>query len=152
MPTGIMSIARPGEPKLFRLQQTETVLDLKLLYFSPCSFGGLADYAGAQSEALAEAGAEVTFLCAPDFPKNENSNCRRLPLLLPHETGRKRNRLVRGYRMGRGILENHRILRREIIKGDFKNVLFAAYAEYLDRKSTRLNSSHVAISYAVFCL
>src|SRR5690625_7111868 len=24
--------------------------------------------------------------------------------------------------------------------------------EYLDRKSTRLNSSHVAISYAVFCL
>src|SRR5690625_6938537 len=28
-----------------------------------------------------------------------------------------------------------------------------SYAEdYLDRKSTRLNSSHVAISYAVFCL
>src|SRR5215510_16092483 len=25
-------------------------------------------------------------------------------------------------------------------------------AEVLDRKSTRLNSSHVAISYAVFCL
>src|SRR5207253_4277551 len=25
-------------------------------------------------------------------------------------------------------------------------------ARYLDRKSTRLNSSHVAISYAVFCL
>src|SRR5690625_6654186 len=27
-----------------------------------------------------------------------------------------------------------------------------ADAEYIDRKSTRLNSSHVAISYAVFCL
>src|SRR5207249_9035440 len=26
------------------------------------------------------------------------------------------------------------------------------YAEILDRKSTRLNSSHVSISYAVFCL
>src|SRR5690625_7122148 len=26
------------------------------------------------------------------------------------------------------------------------------YATKLDRKSTRLNSSHVAISYAVFCL
>src|SRR5207249_11960967 len=25
-------------------------------------------------------------------------------------------------------------------------------AEYIDRKSTRLNSSHVSISYAVFCL
>src|SRR3712207_7614551 len=27
-----------------------------------------------------------------------------------------------------------------------------AYAEFLDRKSTRLNSSHANISYAVFCL
>src|SRR5699024_11554022 len=27
-----------------------------------------------------------------------------------------------------------------------------AYLEGLDRKSTRLNSSHVSISYAVFCL
>src|SRR5690625_6927372 len=26
------------------------------------------------------------------------------------------------------------------------------FSFYLDRKSTRLNSSHVAISYAVFCL
>src|SRR5439155_7400570 len=33
------------------------------------------------------------------------------------------------------------------IERDFKN-----FAPRLDRKSTRLNSSHVAISYAVFCL
>src|SRR5437667_1384053 len=26
------------------------------------------------------------------------------------------------------------------------------YVQYLDRKSTRLNSSHITISYAVFCL
>src|SRR5690348_11732071 len=31
-------------------------------------------------------------------------------------------------------------------------VLFANLAEALDRKSTRLNSSHPSISYAVFCL
>src|SRR5439155_22361329 len=30
--------------------------------------------------------------------------------------------------------------------------LFHAHGTYSDRKSTRLNSSHVAISYAVFCL
>src|SRR5690625_6001886 len=30
--------------------------------------------------------------------------------------------------------------------------LAAAFREHQDRKSTRLNSSHVAISYAVFCL
>src|SRR5690625_3054737 len=29
---------------------------------------------------------------------------------------------------------------------------YGNYGFYLDRKSTRLNSSHVAISYAVFCL
>src|SRR5439155_9279177 len=29
---------------------------------------------------------------------------------------------------------------------------FVSFALHTDRKSTRLNSSHVAISYAVFCL
>src|SRR5439155_18045363 len=33
-----------------------------------------------------------------------------------------------------------------------KRVLGVREEELLDRKSTRLNSSHVAISYAVFCL
>src|SRR5690625_5607340 len=36
-----------------------------------------------------------------------------------------------------------------IIKG---NTIFSSNLSALDRKSTRLNSSHVAISYAVFCL
>src|SRR2546430_12485974 len=38
---------------------------------------------------------------------------------------------------------------------DFSAAAFAAWdddALYLDRKSTRLNSSHSQISYAVFCL
>src|SRR5947207_3565419 len=34
----------------------------------------------------------------------------------------------------------------------FKKVLGADYLMKLDRKSTRLNSSHTVISYAVFCL
>src|SRR5699024_12733026 len=39
------------------------------------------------------------------------------------------------------IAENDQIIRED----DFDNI-------YIDRKSTRLNSSHVSISYAVFCL
>src|SRR5439155_25682905 len=35
---------------------------------------------------------------------------------------------------------------------DWHSVLRPRAAHCLDRKSTRLNSSHVAISYAVFCL
>src|SRR5690625_6423450 len=37
-------------------------------------------------------------------------------------------------------------------KGEGKSTTSANLAVSIDRKSTRLNSSHVAISYAVFCL
>src|SRR5690625_6962547 len=36
--------------------------------------------------------------------------------------------------------------------GDINSMTDFASSDQLDRKSTRLNSSHVAISYAVFCL
>src|SRR5436309_3917131 len=37
-------------------------------------------------------------------------------------------------------------------RGETPAVWFACSEERVDRKSTRLNSSHVKISYAVFCL
>src|SRR3989442_4363429 len=41
-------------------------------------------------------------------------------------------------------------------KSDWRNVIVGLHAahpwRFLDRKSTRLNSSHIPISYAVFCL
>src|SRR3712207_7120172 len=37
-------------------------------------------------------------------------------------------------------------------KGEFKKELEKLQKDGLDRKSTRLNSSHANISYAVFCL
>src|SRR5699024_12211518 len=40
-----------------------------------------------------------------------------------------------------------------VVKSRFTGrFLFTVAITYLDRKSTRLNSSHVSISYAVFCL
>src|SRR5256885_16296477 len=38
------------------------------------------------------------------------------------------------------------------VVGDSTASLYRAYADAGDRKSTRLNSSHLVISYAVFCL
>src|SRR5260221_6843874 len=35
---------------------------------------------------------------------------------------------------------------------DWREILWAAHYIRVDRKSTRLNSSHTVISYAVFCL
>src|SRR5436853_7901642 len=36
--------------------------------------------------------------------------------------------------------------------GKGKHLLMQPIAQFVDRKSTRLNSSHLGISYAVFCL
>src|SRR3989442_6936599 len=41
---------------------------------------------------------------------------------------------------------------RELLKQTVHQGLFEEFAPKRDRKSTRLNSSHVRISYAVFCL
>src|SRR5688500_19747960 len=40
----------------------------------------------------------------------------------------------------------------ELVDGDRRLALEDAALDVLDRKSTRLNSSHLVISYAVFCL
>src|SRR5207253_8891720 len=46
-----------------------------------------------------------------------------------------------------------KVIRREAARAiHLSNLYHNAYQGPLDRKSTRLNSSHVAISYAVFCL
>src|SRR5690625_5635668 len=47
------------------------------------------------------------------------------------------------------VMENLKAIIEEA-GASFKQV--AKFTIFLDRKSTRLNSSHVAISYAVFCL
>src|SRR5204863_2602902 len=61
--------------------------------------------------------------------------------------------------IGAGKIEKGRRVPLDVKVGD--RILFGKYTgndiniddqEYLDRKSTRLNSSHVEISYAVFCL
>src|SRR5690625_5580644 len=49
------------------------------------------------------------------------------------------------------LKEGHQVTEKELNK--YSRKYLAAYkVPRIDRKSTRLNSSHVAISYAVFCL
>src|SRR2546430_6238102 len=53
--------------------------------------------------------------------------------------------LVDGFLWGRGALDMKSQVAAEVVAA-------AALARHGDRKSTRLNSSHSQISYAVFCL
>src|SRR3712207_8803988 len=66
-----------------------------------------------------------------------------LPILRRHLEG------YRGILQVDGYTAYHRLARPE---GANEGVELAACWSHLDRKSTRLNSSHAHISYAVFCL
>src|SRR5690625_6936723 len=51
-----------------------------------------------------------------------------------------------------GVISDETWYGDEITPKLFKDELNSESGDIVDRKSTRLNSSHVAISYAVFCL
>src|SRR5690606_39115259 len=50
------------------------------------------------------------------------------------------------------LVAGHSVQMADITVGSVTKVELVGYKARVDRKSTRLNSSHVKISYAVFCL
>ncbi len=103
---------------------------MRLLYFAPSSFGGLADYAHAQASALGEEEIDVAFLCAPDFPAYPNVTYKRLPRLLPSRAMPGTIKPVRAWRMARATIANHLTLGQTAARGRYPFVLFSAFAEY----------------------
>src|SRR5437868_9581296 len=68
-------------------------------------------------------------------------------LNIRHRKGRVRRKILgKAYVYSPVLTRDHAV--REVVR-DIANRLFRGS---VDRKSTRLNSSHVSISYAVFCL
>jgi glycosyltransferase involved in cell wall biosynthesis len=109
---------------------------MKLLYFSPASYGGLADYAHAQANALSSLGIAVTLLCAPDYPTGRGEQYEVVPILRSPKS-------VSGMGSGMGhkvwkafdytavLLSNYRRLAEFIEANQISTVLLGAYAEYL---------------------
>ena len=97
---------------------------MRLLYFSPLSFGGIADYARAQATALCDAGADVTLLVTPDFQTTPGSKHPVLRLL--RAAPRHGARLARKLGFGRTILQNIATLERHIREEKFDRVLFGS--------------------------
>src|SRR2546426_7494275 len=55
------------------------------------------------------------------------------------------------FRSSRQMPDQIELLQIELFPG-YVGILRERWLDFLDRKSTRLNSSHLVISYAVFCL
>src|SRR3712207_6961355 len=71
------------------------------------------------------------------------------PLIIAKEN--LTNRLIDVFLVGTGRAKAL-LPRRRVIASVLSGVRFGRHLDRLDRKSTRLNSSHANISYAVFCL
>src|SRR5438034_6344345 len=81
--------------------------------------------------------------------KNMLSQSQRTTILELHAQGVKKREIAR-------VLGISRLSVRKVLRSNSPQVPLLQRAEkaepYRDRKSTRLNSSHTVISYAVFCL
>jgi glycosyltransferase involved in cell wall biosynthesis len=104
-------------------------LTRRLLYFSPAASGGLADYARAQANALAQLGVQVEVLSTAAFPVEPGDNFKLIPDLQDHPRGNSKlaNRLSKI----RGITQTYGQLAHLIETGNYTHVLLGAYAEYL---------------------
>lgn len=100
-----------------------------LLVFCTADHGGLADYAHAQAEALAERGHAVLLLAPPGFPfRSSLYQCRTLPSL-PSRV--RRLRWLQQLATGATILYQQTALNRAIATTGARRVLCTTYSEYL---------------------
>ncbi len=108
---------------------------MKLLYYSPSSYGGLADYAHYQANALVSTGAEVTLLTTPNYPVGRGEAYKIVPILddttaSPGMHKQMPKVLKAGY-LSHNLLSNISRLTRFIEKNSFGHVLMGSYLEYL---------------------
>ena len=105
---------------------------MKLLYYSPASYGGIADYAHEQANALVEAGAEVSFLTTPNYPRGRNELYKILPILRDIKPEQPiLNKVSKSIHYISVTFKNNQKLVQVIKSQSFQNVLFGSYSEYL---------------------
>jgi len=104
-------------------------MPMRLLYFSPSTAGGLADYAREQANALAQLGVEVDFLSSNEFPFRSEDQFRPQPELIIEP--RSRSKLLPRWRHIRRIMRHYGQLVRRVAAGNYRHILLGSYAEYL---------------------
>ncbi len=106
-------------------------MSVKLLYYCPISYGGIADYAHQQANALVEAGAAVTLLCPPGYPAERGEKYKRLALLQASTPPPSLPKPLKSAYFAGVLLANFTRLADLIQTQGFRSVLLASYAEYL---------------------
>lgn len=104
-------------------------MEPKLLYFSPSAFGGLADYAHEQANALSQLGVSVEMLVAAQRPPRANAKYKVRSILAVPDA--QRRRVGRKISWVKCLLKNFRALSAEVEKEKYKAVLLESYSEYL---------------------
>jgi glycosyltransferase involved in cell wall biosynthesis len=104
---------------------------MRLLYYSPASYGGISDYAHEQANAMVDLGVEVHFLCTPEYPTGRGEKYNLIPILaeirpqIPISS-----KLLKYLNYTKVTLSNYRKLGDFIVSNDFRYVLLG-YSEYL---------------------
>lgn len=103
---------------------------MKILYYSPASHGGIADYAHEQANALVNLGVEVTFLCTSDYPTGRGAKYKIVPILKELSASHK-NKILKIITLTQITLSNYATLANYIKNNSFKYVLCGTYSEYI---------------------
>lgn len=105
---------------------------MKLLYYSPSSYGGLADYAHEQANALSQFGVDVVLLCPPKYLETRTPTYKTISTLRENRPDwPSSNQLVKAAYFICNTLFNFSTLIDTIKSGSFSSVLFGSYTEYL---------------------
>jgi len=105
---------------------------MKLLYYSPSSYGGIADYAHEQANALMDLGVDVTFLCTNKYPLSRGETYKTVPILQDINPSQPlTNQVLKKIYSSSILLSNFKTLVRFVEENDFRYVLLGSYIEYL---------------------
>lgn len=116
------------EQRLDAVRQSE-----RMLYFTACGSGGIADYSHEQASYLVGQGVDVTLLCPPLFAREREAVRYSTLEHLVDRPARKRTlpRILTRVETAYLIIRNMHTLHRTIVAGKFDRVLLGSYMEYL---------------------
>jgi glycosyltransferase involved in cell wall biosynthesis len=105
---------------------------MKLLYYSSASYGGIADYAHEQANALVKLGVEITFLCSHQYPTGRGEKYHIVPILKENKPPIAiNNKLLKKINFANITCSNFTKLANYIEEHKFQYVLLGSYIEYL---------------------